>query len=403
VLGLLHNGTLLWGLSLALAGFGPSSSDAEETAEPLAPAPTSAAVEGASPEATTPPAEGAGDDDPTVGGGDVSEGAATEPAEAGVAEGAVAEPAPPVAESPVAESPVAESPAPTVEPPAATALQAPASTGPRAQEGPKAIRASAPRRRGKRTPRYHRAPMDDGLWSTLIGEDVLLVLSTGYRVCGSIAGVTDETVDYEDPDVGTRTIARYMVTAVHEASWECDTDSSIPKVEWARPGAATGMTIAGAGLVFGVLQDVGVINRPGGYAVLGFPTLLFGAPLVGIAGRSTARDLRVRGVPWARTTGWVAFGGAAVTTLLWAVGNLGKGVDALATPGLASTAGGLGFVGAGLLGLDALRSRKEMLEVRRRDAEPATAAARQSLRLSLTPLSTGGLVHGVGIGLGGRL
>ncbi len=241
--------------------------------------------------------------------------------------------------------------------------------------------------------------MNDALWSTLIGEHVLMVLNTGYRVCGTIRGVTKDVVNYEDSDVGARSAARYMVTAVHEASWECDRDSSIPKVEWARPGTATGLTIAGAGLVFGVLQDVGVFRRTSSYAVLAFPTLLFGAPVVGIAGRSTARDLRVRGVPWARTTGWVAFGGGTVATVLWGLGHL-AGVEALQKPGLSSLGGGLGFVGAGLLGFDALRSRKEMLKVRRFDAQPASAAR---LRLSLSPLAIGGSVHGVGIGLGGRL
>ncbi len=405
VLLLLHKGSLLWGFSLALAGSAPASTDAEEAPTAADTTPTSAPVERGSAEPEAPgdePAEGADPENQAPSAAtapdtapDAAPDAATAAETAPIAE---PEPEPPRAAPTTGPAPTTQAPAPAVTP-------APTSSGPapRAQEGPKAIRASAPRRRGKRTPRYHRAPMDDGLWSTLIGEDVLLVLSTGYRVCGSIAGVTDETVDYEDPDVGTRTVARYMVTAVHEASWECDTDSSIPKVEWARPGAATGITIAGAGLVFGVLQDAGVISRPGSYAVLGFPTLLFGAPLVGIAGRSTARDLRVRGVPWARTTGWVAFGGAALTTVLWSIGNLGSGDNALSLPGLASTAGGLGLVGAGLLGLDALRSRKEMLEVRRRDAEPANTAARDSLRLSLTPLSMGGLVHGVGVGIGGRL
>jgi hypothetical protein len=261
------------------------------------------------------------------------------------------------------------------------------------------------RRRGKVEPRYHRAPIDDGVWATLIDQDVLLVLSTGYRVCGTITAVTDETVQYEDPDSGARTAARYMVTAVHEASWECDKDSSIPKVEWAVPGSATGMTIAGAGFVFGILQDVGVFNRAGSYAVLAFPTAAFGAPIVGIAGRSTARDLRVRGVPGARVTGWVVFGGGALATVLWAVGNLG-GVESLQFTGLASIGGGLSFAGAGLLGFDALRSRKEMLEVRRRDAEPAKTSVLRGLRLGVTPLGGGGFVHGVhgfGVGLSGRL
>ncbi len=241
--------------------------------------------------------------------------------------------------------------------------------------------------------------MNDTLWSTLIGEHVLMVLNTGYRVCGTITAVTEDVVNYEDPDVGIRSAARYMVTAVHEASWECDKDSSIPKVEWARPGTATGLTIAGAGFVFGILQDAGVFNRSSSYAVLAYPTLLFGAPLVGIAGRSTARDLRVRGVPWARTTGWVAFAGGGVATVLWGLGYLAN-VESLQQPGLSSVGGGLSFVGAGLLGFDALRSRKQMLEVRRRDAEPAAAAR---LRISLTPLSVGGSVQGVGFGVGGRI
>ncbi|HFE47574.1 MAG TPA: hypothetical protein ENJ18_19145 [Nannocystis exedens] len=226
-----------------------------------------------------------------------------------------------------------------------------------------------------------------------------MVLNTGYRVCGTISAVSDDVVSYEDPDVGIRSAARYMVTSVHEASWECDKNSSIPKVEWARPGTATGLTIAGAGLVFGILQDVGVFKRSSSYAVLAFPTLLFGAPVVGIAGRSTARDLRVRGVLWARTTGWIAFGGGAVATALWGLGYLAN-VEALQKPGLSSVGGGLGFVGAGLLGFDALRSRKQMLEVRRRDAEPATAA---HLRISLVPLSFAGSLHGIGLGVGGRL
>ncbi|MCA9658542.1 MAG: hypothetical protein KC486_09370, partial [Myxococcales bacterium] len=261
------------------------------------------------------------------------------------------------------------------------------------------------RRRGKVEPRYHRAPIDDGVWATLIDQDVLLVLSTGYRVCGTIIAVTDETVRYEDPDSGARTAARYMVTAVHEASWECDKDSSIPKVEWALPGAATGMAIAGAGLVFGILQDAGVFpDRPGSHIVRMIPTVVFGAPLVGIAGRSTARDLRVRGVPGARVTGWVVFGGGALATVLWSVGHLG-GIESLQFTGLASIGGGLSFAGAGLLGFDALRSRKEMLAVRRRDAEPAKTSVLRGLRLGVTPLGGGFTsgVHGFGVGLSGRL
>ncbi|MCB9703727.1 MAG: hypothetical protein H6711_17660 [Myxococcales bacterium] len=292
----------------------------------------------------------------------------------------------PAEATPVEAAPVEATPAPTR---ASHASPAPSSAP---------IRASAARRSGRPEPRYHRAPFSDGKWATLIGQDVLMVFSTGYRVCGTITGVNADTVDYEDPSRGARKIARAMVTAVHEASWECAEDSAVPKVEWALPGSVAGLSIAGLGLVFGILQDVGTLRRPTSYAILGFPTLVFGAPVVGIAGRSTARDLRVRGVPWARAVGWGAFGGAALATVLWSIGYLGE-VDALAKPGIATAAGGLGFAGAGLLAFDALRSRRELREVRRLDAQPAAAAG---IRVGVAPIVQGQRADGVALSVGGR-
>lgn len=249
-------------------------------------------------------------------------------------------------------------------------------------------------------PRYHRGPLADAQWQGMIGAEVLLVLSTGYRVCGEITSVEQDVIHYVDPDIGDRRVARSMVMSVHERSWECDRDSSVPKVEWARPGAAVGMSLAGLGLVFGVLQDAGVFGRPASYAVLGAPTLAFASPIAGFAGRSTARDLRVRGLPWARVSGWVAYGGALACFGLWVAGQFGE-VDALAGPGLATAAGGLGAVGAGLLGADALRSRRELHEFRRLDSQPVSAS-RGSLRVGLVPLGGAGRLGGLGVGVGGR-
>ncbi|MBK8263053.1 MAG: hypothetical protein IPK80_17155 [Nannocystis sp.] len=248
-------------------------------------------------------------------------------------------------------------------------------------------------------PRYHRAPLSDSAWQQMIGREVLLVLSTGYRVCGSLSAVDREVIHYEDPAEGARRAARSMVTAVHEGSWECDDDDGAPKVEWARPGAAVGLGLAGVGVIFGVMEDAGAFGRASQFAILGGPSLLLAAPIAGFAGRSTARDLRVRGLPWARISGWTAYGAALVVTGLWAAGRFGE-VEALAGPGLATAASGLGLLGTGLLAGDALRSRREMLEFRRLDSQPREAQGPR-MQLSVAPIGRDGRATGLGVGLSG--
>lgn len=322
------------------------------------------------------------------------------------ADPATIDPASADAEEPAAAE-VEAGPAPAAEAaPAAESAPAPVAA-PRPPPRPSpTITATRTPRSGKIPPRYHRAPFSDDDYAGFLGQEVLMVFSSGYRVCGTLTAVDGDTVHYDDPKEGARRIARSMVTAVHEGSWECDRDSAVPKVEWALPGAATGLALAGLGLVFGVLEDAKAFGRPATYAVLGLPTTILAAPIAGAAGHSTARDLRVRGIPWARGVGWAAYGGAVLSVILWSVGHLGDAGDPadpspLSVRGLAIAAGGLGALGTGLLAADALRSRREMMEVRRLDAKPATAGARE-LRIGATPLGYGMRLTGMGVGVSGR-
>ena len=248
--------------------------------------------------------------------------------------------------------------------------------------------------RGEAEVVYRRGPLSEEAWSELVGREVLLVLSTGYRVCGEIVEVSTDVVRYVDPEEGERRAARSMVTAVHERSWECER-SATTTGEWALPGAVVGLSLAGLGLVTGVVEDAGGWPRAASFAVLGGPSLAFGAPIAALAGRSAARDRRVRGLRWARISGWAAYGGSLLCFGLWAAGSFGE-VSALEGPGLASAAGGLGAAGAGLFLADALRSRRELREVRALDSQPQTAR-RGEVRVA--PLVSRGAV---GLAVGGR-
>jgi len=122
--------------------------------------------------------------------------------------------------------------------------------------------------------------------------------------------------------------------------------------------------------------------------------------VVAIGGASTSRDLRVQGKIWARATGWTLYSAATVLNVLWLTGFYGQ-VEALQRRGLTTGAGLLGLGGASFMAVDALLARKELISLRRQDAQVRPSAGR-GLRFGASPIGQGGQLSGMSFGIGGQ-
>lgn len=254
-----------------------------------------------------------------------------------------------------------------------------------------AAEASAP----EAAPRYYRAPLGDPQWARLVGRQALLVLGRSGRECVTLTRVERDAVHYQHRKYGPQQVPRGAVTAVHEGSWECAEGRESTPAEWARVGAAVGLSFSAVGLLMGALRDADAVPHFM-YAGIGVPTSTLGTPIVAIGGASTSRDLRVRGRTWARGLGYALYAGSVLVNVLWFAGQYGE-VESLQVRGLASLAGGLGLAGAGFMTVDALSSRAELRTLNEQDMTPRATARRRGLRLG-----AGVSGQGFSLGLGGR-
>ncbi len=265
-------------------------------------------------------------------------------------------------------------------------------------------------RKDRDRPRYLHPPLSTGEWKELVPGHLLLNINTGDRVCVYATALTADTLYYLDPKGGEHRISRANITAVHENSWECTSHRTVPLTEWALPGTISGLSLSALSLAMGILYDAGRGPRdnptynflkPYHYAILGLPTGLIGPPLVAFAGRSASRDFRVRGVPGARTTGWVLFGASAIAQGMWLAADFGD-VEALQYPGHTVVPALLGMAAASLLAVDALKARKELQAARKRDATPQSTAVLQTMQMQLSPVLQNGKTRGLSFGIGGQ-
>lgn len=250
--------------------------------------------------------------------------------------------------------------------------------------------------------RYFQAPLTDAQWRQLEGREVLLIFGTSGRECVTLTRAEKTAVRYVHRKNGAQQAPLGTITSVHENSWECELDRDETPAEWARVGAAVGVSVAALGMVIGVLYDAGRAGKtdPGEYglkhfmyAPIGVTTNLLGTPIVAIGGASTSRDLRVRGKPWARGLGYALYAGSVITTALWLVGQYAE-KDPLAFVGITSLSGALGFAGASFMAVDALASRAELRALHRQDTGQT--------RLSRVRFGAGPFGQGFALSLGGR-
>ncbi|MGB1277614.1 MAG: hypothetical protein ACPG77_17860, partial [Nannocystaceae bacterium] len=266
------------------------------------------------------------------------------------------------------------------------------------------------KRKDRAQPRYLHPPLPQREWETLVPGHLLLNLQTGDRVCVYATALTATSLYYLDPKGNEHKVSRTSLTALHENSWECTRQRTVPLTEWALPGTVAGISLSGLSLAMGILYDVGRgprdaptynLLKPYQYAILGLPTGLLGPPIVAFAGRSASRDFRVRGVPWARYTGWALFSASAVTHGMWLAADFGD-VTALQYPGHTVVPALLSLVSASILAYDSLTARKELRLARRRDATPTHQSALETLQLSVSPMVTSGRTRGLSMGFAGR-
>jgi len=250
-------------------------------------------------------------------------------------------------------------------------------------------------------PRYFQAPLTDAQWRQLEGREVLLIFGTSGRECVTLTRAEKTAVRYVHRKNGAQQAPLGTITSVHENSWECELDRDETPAEWARVGAAVGVSVAAIGMVIGVLYDAGRAGKtdPGEYSLkhfmyapIGVTTNLLGTPIVAIGGASTSRDLRVRGKPWARGLGYALYAGSVITTALWLVGQYAD-KDPLAFVGITSLSGALGFAGASFMAVDALASRAELRALHRQDT---------GQNLSRVRFGAGPFGQGFSLSLGGR-
>ena len=268
-------------------------------------------------------------------------------------------------------------------------------------------------------PRYFRAPFAESMWPSMMGREVLVVLGTGARECVTLTRKTPEALYFTHRKHGAQQAPLAAVTSIHEHSWECKRHDATPS-EWARSGAGAGLALSGVGLVMGALYDVAHPDpkcevtatadtrcAKGGlavphfmYTVIGVTTTTLGTPVVAIGGASTSRDLRVKGKIWARAAGWTFYSAATLLNILWVAGFYGR-VEGLSARGMTTTAGVLGLGGSAFMAVDALMSRRELIELRRQDALPRPGAGR-GLRFGAAPIGQAGQMSGLSFGVGGR-
>jgi hypothetical protein len=271
-------------------------------------------------------------------------------------------------------------------------------------------------------PRYFRAPFNESMWPSVMGQEMLMVFGSGQRECVTLTRKTPDALFYVHRKNGKQQAPLVSVTSLHQNSWECKTHDATPS-EWARSGAAVGIGLSGLGMIMGALYDAGHIDpkcersKESGavcakgavemphfvYSVVGVTTTTLGTPVVAIGGRSTSRDLRVQGKIWARALGWTFYSAATLMNILWLSGFYGD-VKALQVRGLTASAGVLGLGGSAFMAVDALSARAELTRLRREDAQRATTGptAGRGLRLGVSPVGTNGMMSGMSFGLGGR-
>lgn len=283
---------------------------------------------------------------------------------------------------------------------------------------------------GDGMPRYYRAPFNESMWPSVMGREMLMVFGSGQRECVTVIKKTPDALFYVHRKNGKQQAPLVSVTSLHQSSWECKTHDATPS-EWARSGAAVGLGLSGLGMLMGVLYDAGhpdpkcerskesgAVCAKGGveiphftYSVVGVSTTTLGTPVVAIGGRSTSRDLRVRGKIWARALGWTFYSAATLVNILWLTGFYGD-VKSLQVRGLTASAGVLGLGGSGFMAVDALSARAELTRLRREDAQRQPGptirggaggpTAGRGLRLGVSPVGTNGMMSGMSFGLGGR-
>lgn len=292
-----------------------------------------------------------------------------------------------------------DAPSPLVSPPILLRTQVAGEASEAPEEAPEAENAAATR---AAMPRYFQAPLTDAQWRQLEGREVLLIFGTSGRECVTLTRAEKTAVRYVHRKNGAQQAPLGTITSVHENSWECEIDRDETPAEWARVGAAVGVSVAAIGMVIGVLYDAGRAGKtdPGEYSLkhfmyapIGVTTNLLGTPIVAIGGASTSRDLRVRGKPWARGLGYALYAGSVVTTALWLIGQYAE-KDALAFVGITSLSGALGFAGASFMAVDALASRAELRALHRQDTGQT--------QLSRVRFGAGPFGQGFALSLGGR-
>lgn len=251
-------------------------------------------------------------------------------------------------------------------------------------------------------PRYFQAPLTEMQWKQLEGRAALLIFGTSGRECVTVTRADKAAVFYTHRKFGPQQAPLGTVTSVHENSWECAEDRDETPAEWARVGAAVGVSVSAVGMLMGILYDVGRAGKtdPGDYnlkhfmyAPVGVTTTLLGTPIVAIGGASTSRDLRVRGKIWARGLGYALYAGAVVTSALWLIGQYAD-KERLTFVGVTSLSGALGLAGSSFMAIDALASRAELKELHRQDTGQA--------RISRLRVGAGPFAQGFMVGLGGR-
>lgn len=259
-------------------------------------------------------------------------------------------------------------------------------------------------------PEYYQTPIDEQTWQEMLSHRLLLTMSTGARVCVQLMRLEDQTLWVREPKkANLYSIQKSSIQAVHKDSWECTSDSSKPAPEGVIPGVSTSLVLAALNVGMALAFDLGVNKdaqenvkfgrvKPYQYAVLGLPTAVLSAPIAGIAGYSASRDLRVRGLPWARWLGWGLYGSSLALQGMWIAAYYGD-VKQLQTPGTTLAGAGASLLGAIFLSIDALKLRRQFYDLHRQDAMPTKAGKSVTWGFVLQPVPAQG--QGVHLGVHG--